>query len=110
MRGITTTSGLKPQGAPFVTWSSIGGANGTIVMSDSKTNSLFVNQALGEGPWRVVSTIAGRAYGREVRAGMLHPPMMLNGIDLFQCPIKELSGLPVVRQTRVRPKTFLLRM
>jgi hypothetical protein len=71
MRTIATTSGLKPQGAPFVTWSSMGGANGTIIVSDSTTNSLFINQALGEGSWNVVKTIAGRAYGREVRAGRL---------------------------------------
>jgi hypothetical protein len=71
MRTIATTSGLKPQGAPFVTWSSMGGANGTIIVSDSTTNSLFINQALGEGSWSVVKTIAGRAYGREVRAGKL---------------------------------------
>jgi hypothetical protein len=70
VRDITTSSGLKPQGASFVTWSSVGGANGTIVLSDSITNSLFVNQALGEGPWKTVSIIAGRAYGREVRAGI----------------------------------------
>jgi hypothetical protein len=70
MRSITTASGLKPQGAPFVTWSSIGGANGTIIVSDSTTNALFINQALGEGLWKVVSTTAARAYGREVHAGM----------------------------------------
>jgi hypothetical protein len=71
MRRITTASGLAPQGASYVTWSSIGGANGTIVVSDSTTNSLFVNQALGEGPWKVVRTNAARAYGREVHAGKL---------------------------------------
>lgn len=68
-REITTSSGLKPQGAPFVTWSALGGINGTIVVSDSTTNALFVNQALGEGVWKVVSTNAARAYGREVHAG-----------------------------------------
>ncbi|KAH7074237.1 hypothetical protein FB567DRAFT_479748 [Paraphoma chrysanthemicola] len=64
---VTTASGLKPQGAPFVTWSSLGGANGTIILSDSSSNSLFINQALGTGLWKVISTVAGRAYGREVR-------------------------------------------
>jgi hypothetical protein len=70
MRSITTTTSLKPQGAPFVTWSPLGGTNGTIVVSDSTTNALFTNQALGEGLWRVIPTIAARAYGREVHAGM----------------------------------------
>ncbi|KAF2825160.1 hypothetical protein CC86DRAFT_325055 [Ophiobolus disseminans] len=68
IRDIVSTTGVKPQGASFVTWSLIGGANGTIILSDSVTNSIFVNQALGEGPWKVVATTAGRALGREVRA------------------------------------------
>jgi hypothetical protein len=68
-REITTASGVKPQGAPFVTWSSIGGANGTIILSDSTSSSLFINQASGEGLWKVIPTVAGRAYGREIRAG-----------------------------------------
>lgn len=69
---VTTASGAKPAGAPFVTWSSIGGANGTIILSDSASNSVFINQALGNGPWKVVSTTAGRAFGREVRTGKRH--------------------------------------
>lgn len=71
MREVITTTGAKPQGAPFVTWVSTGGVNGTIVLSDSTSNSVFVNQALGEGPWRVIETTAGRAYAREVRDGEL---------------------------------------
>ncbi|KAH7381310.1 hypothetical protein DE146DRAFT_282010 [Phaeosphaeria sp. MPI-PUGE-AT-0046c] len=67
-REIITSSGLKPQGAPFVTWSALGGVNGTIVVSDSASNALFINQALGEGMWKVVRTNAARAYGREVHA------------------------------------------
>lgn len=68
VREITTASGAKPQGAPFATWSPIGGTNGTIILSDSTTNSIFTNQALGEGPWKVIPTKAGRAFGREARA------------------------------------------
>ncbi|CAO2647579.1 Nn.00g085010.m01.CDS01 [Neocucurbitaria sp. VM-36] len=65
---ITTSTGTRLQGAPYVTWSPVGGANGTIVLSDSTSNSVFVNQALGEGAWKEVKTTAGRAYAREVRA------------------------------------------
>lgn len=64
---ITTTSAL-PRGASYVTWSSVGGANGTIILSDSTSNSIFFNQALGEGQWKVLATPAGRALGREARA------------------------------------------
>ncbi|KAH8722994.1 hypothetical protein GQ44DRAFT_828627 [Phaeosphaeriaceae sp. PMI808] len=68
VRTITATSGAKPQGAPSVAWSSVGGTNGTIILSDSTTGSLFINRALGQGPWSVIATPAGRAYAREVRA------------------------------------------
>jgi hypothetical protein len=71
VREIITSSGLKPRGTPSVTWSSLGGANGTIVVADSLTNALFINQALGEGVWKAVSVNLARAYGREVHAGML---------------------------------------
>jgi hypothetical protein len=71
-RRIITSTGVTPRGNPYVTWSPLGGTNGTIVLSDSTSNSVFVNQALGEGLWREVSTTAGRAYGREVRAGEYH--------------------------------------
>ncbi|KAH7397387.1 hypothetical protein BKA66DRAFT_408260, partial [Pyrenochaeta sp. MPI-SDFR-AT-0127] len=69
MREVVTNTGVKLQGAPFVTWLSIGGANGTIVLSDSASNSIFINQALGEGSWKEVQTTAGRAFAREVRDG-----------------------------------------
>ncbi|KAH9876583.1 hypothetical protein J1614_003714 [Plenodomus biglobosus] len=65
---IRTTTGLQPGGASYVTWSSLGGSNGTVVLSDSRSNSVFINQAVGAGLWREVSLKAGRAYGREVRS------------------------------------------
>jgi hypothetical protein len=105
MRTITTSSGLRPQGAPFVTWSSLGGVNGTIVVSDSTTNSLFVNQALGEGVWKVVKTTAGRAYGREVRAGRsLRKGKGAPVANDLQFLTRELSALLVVRRVRDPPK------
>ncbi|KAL1610540.1 hypothetical protein SLS60_002209 [Paraconiothyrium brasiliense] len=65
-RDVRVDTGLVPSGVPSVTWTPLGGANGTIVLSDSRSNSVFVNQALGEGTWRELKTTAGRAYGREV--------------------------------------------
>ncbi|KAF1850269.1 glycoside hydrolase family 93 protein [Cucurbitaria berberidis CBS 394.84] len=67
-RQITTTTGTRLQGAPYATWSPVGGANGTIVLSDSTSNSIYINQALGEGLWKEIQTTAGRAYAREVRS------------------------------------------
>lgn len=65
-REVRVDTGLVPSGVPSVTWTPLGGANGTIVLSDSKSNSVFVNQYLGEGEWWELSTTAGRAFGREV--------------------------------------------
>lgn len=50
-----------------MTWSPLGGTNGTIVVSDSDSNAVFVNQALGQGIWKQVNTTAGRAYSREIQ-------------------------------------------
>lgn len=65
---VVTSTGVKLQSAPFVTWLSLGGTNGTLVLSDSTSSSVFVNEALGQGVWKEVSTAAARAYGREVKA------------------------------------------
>ncbi|KAF2679768.1 glycoside hydrolase family 93 protein [Lentithecium fluviatile CBS 122367] len=66
-REIRTDTGIIPQGAPFVTWSALGGPNGTVVLTDSRTASIFINRARGEGTWAEVATTAGRAEGREVK-------------------------------------------
>lgn len=66
-REARTNTGVTPQGASFVTWSSLGGANGTVVLSDSRTSSLFINEAYGDGVWTEIPSTAGRAVGREVR-------------------------------------------
>jgi hypothetical protein len=64
---IRTNTGSTPQGASFVTCSSMGGANGTVVLSDSRTSSLFINENHGDGAWTEIPSTAGRAVGREVR-------------------------------------------
>ncbi|CBX96272.1 hypothetical protein LEMA_P111910.1 [Plenodomus lingam JN3] len=65
---VRTATGPQPRGASYVTWSPLGGSNGTIVLSDSTSSSVFINQALGAGHWREIKVKAGRAYGREVRS------------------------------------------
>ncbi|ORY10113.1 BNR/Asp-box repeat domain protein [Clohesyomyces aquaticus] len=64
---LVVNTGAKLDSGPYVTWTPIGGVNGTIVVSDSTTNSIYVNRALGVGTWTEVKTVAGRAYSREVR-------------------------------------------
>ena len=64
---IVVTDGVQPNAGPFVTWTSYGGTNGTIVVSDSNNKNVYVNEALGQGTWKEVKTTAGRAYSREVQ-------------------------------------------
>jgi hypothetical protein len=66
-RKLDINTGAQANGSPFVTWTPLGGANGTIVVSTSDSNSVFINQALAESSWKEVKTPAGRAYSREVR-------------------------------------------
>ena len=72
-REVRVDTGIVPSGSPSVAWTPIGGANGTIVLSDSKSSSVFVNQALGEGEWWELKTTAGSALGREVVIRKLCP-------------------------------------
>lgn len=39
--------GTQPQSSPYITWSPVGDANGTIVASIGTHTEVFVNQALG---------------------------------------------------------------
>jgi hypothetical protein len=64
---IQTNTGRLPQGASFVTWSALAGPNGTIVLTDSRTSSVFINRGRGEGIWEEIASPAGRAEGREVK-------------------------------------------
>ena len=59
--------GFRPDAAPYVTWSPVGGSDGTIVVSDADNNAVFVNQRLGRGDWRGIANPAGRAYSRELK-------------------------------------------
>ncbi|KAF2200590.1 hypothetical protein GQ43DRAFT_441428 [Delitschia confertaspora ATCC 74209] len=64
---IIVSSGTQPDSAPYVIWSPVGGVNGTIIVSDADHNSVFINQALGEGNWTEVKTPAARSYSRELK-------------------------------------------
>jgi hypothetical protein len=64
---VSNGNSTQPHEGPFVTWSPLGGNNGTIVVSDSTSNAVYVNQALGQGAWKALDTPVGRAYSREVR-------------------------------------------
>ena len=67
VQALIPTSGVEPGAAPYVVWTPAGGKNGTIVVSSTTLNSVFINQALGQGNWTEVQSPAPRAYSRSIR-------------------------------------------
>ncbi|KAK5169359.1 uncharacterized protein LTR77_005334 [Saxophila tyrrhenica] len=58
-------NGFQPSSSPYVVWSSCGGPNGTIVVSDADHSGVFINTMLGdETGWRYKVTEARPAYSR----------------------------------------------
>jgi len=58
-------NGYQPSSSPYVVWSSVGGPNGTIVVSDADHNGVFINEHLGAADqWRYKLTEAPAAYSR----------------------------------------------
>ena len=68
-RPVKTTSGYVPKGSPSNIWTSVGGANGTIVVSAASNAELYINRKNGEGPWTVLNTNAPAAYTRYLDVG-----------------------------------------
>ncbi|KAJ5683014.1 hypothetical protein N7462_006179 [Penicillium macrosclerotiorum] len=64
---LVVSSGTEPTSSPYVTWTSYGGTNGTIIASSGSYSTLFINQALGEGEWTEISCSEGTSYSRSLR-------------------------------------------
>ena len=92
-------TGVVPSGSPSVTWSPLGGSNGPIVLSDSKSGSVFVNQALGEGEWWELPTTAGRALGREVAIRKSDPVHSSEELELIYAAANDQTKLRFVGGT-----------
>jgi hypothetical protein len=62
---LVSTAGNRPVSSPSVVWSSVGGANGTIVLSGGSSGNVYVNRALGaSGAWVEHTTPQPGAYSR----------------------------------------------
>jgi len=58
----------QPQSSPYITWSPVGGPNGTILVSCGTLSPVFYNQALGDvNSWKAADTGVGIAYTRHLR-------------------------------------------
>ncbi|GFG26944.1 hypothetical protein IFM61606_06952 [Aspergillus udagawae] len=81
---LVTNTGYVPTSSPYVVWTPYGGVNGTIIVSAYSSSSVFINQALGEGPWREIPTSEPNAYTRSLRILSEDPKMLLiNGAGVL---------------------------
>jgi hypothetical protein len=64
----STGTGVQPNGSPYVVWSPLGGADGTIAVSSGSDTGIFVNQAGGDRTqWVRLETVAAKAYTRSLK-------------------------------------------
>ncbi|RDL31898.1 Oligoxyloglucan reducing end-specific cellobiohydrolase [Venustampulla echinocandica] len=98
---LISNDGAQPTGSPYVTWSPVGGANGTIIVSASSNSQIFTNNALGDAnSWKTIKTPQPAAYSRHLRvlqdpnhllimgAGVL-PPSTTNKVSVSVIDLKQ---------------------
>lgn len=64
---IVDGKGAQPRGGPYITWTPKGGKDGTIILSDSSSNGVYINRALGQGNWQYLDIPIARAFSRELK-------------------------------------------
>ncbi|KAI1367239.1 Sialidase [Xylaria arbuscula] len=103
---LKSTAGSTTTSSPFVVWSSIGGANGTIILSGGSASNIFVNQNLGDpDSWVEYTTPQPNAYSRSmvlfqdddskmliIGAGHL-PPSSTNYVSVSVIDLEAAMGL-----------------
>ncbi|KAK1962798.1 family 93 glycoside hydrolase [Colletotrichum sublineola] len=64
---LVSDKGTRPVSSPFVVWTPVGGANGTIVLSGGSQSNIFVNRALGDpSAWVEFPVPQPNAYSRSL--------------------------------------------
>ena len=75
---LVANDGTQPTSSPYITWSPIGGKNGTIIVSSGSLTEIFINQALGAtDAWMKVPTPEGVSYTRHLRVFKGNPNHLL---------------------------------
>lgn len=65
---LVSNDGIQPTSSPYITWSPVGGVNGTIIVSSGSYSQVFTNQALGDvNAWKTVPTPEEVSYSRHLR-------------------------------------------
>jgi hypothetical protein len=68
----------QPTSSPYVTWSSVGGVNGTIIVSSGNEEPIYVNRALGDvNSWSEHNVSQPAAYTRHLRVLRYNPNALL---------------------------------
>lgn len=86
-------NGVHPTSSPYVTWSSVGGPNGSILVSCGTLSQIFINNELGAvDAWKMASTPG--SYFRTRHSGSRHVGTARHGFTpkaclgaLRQCPL-----------------------
>ncbi|KAJ1323338.1 sialidase-1 [Microdochium nivale] len=103
---LLSTRGTAPISSPYVVWSPIGGANGTIVLSGGSQSNIFVNRALGHpSAWVEYAVPQPNAYSRglaifksnpswlAVIGGGWLPPSSQNRVSISVVNLAQLIGV-----------------
>ncbi|PSR77750.1 hypothetical protein BD289DRAFT_377506 [Coniella lustricola] len=102
---VAANTGTVPTGSPYVTWSSVGGKNGTLVVSCGGLSTVFTNTQLGaQDAWEEKQTSQPTSYTRSLRvfaeeqdrllimgAGVL-PPSTTNNVSYSILSIEGLQS------------------
>ena len=74
----TAVQTLEPGSAPYVVWSPVGGANGTIVVTDGNHKKLFVNRLGGAiDGWETRDVPQPHGYARSLHVLNTHPDHLM---------------------------------
>lgn len=98
---LKATDGTQATGSPYVVWSPVGGANGTIIASGHSNSEIFINTNLGQGAWKKVASPEATHYTRHLRVlrdptkllimgGGQLPPSSTNKVQLSVMDISNL--------------------
>ncbi|KAF2014678.1 glycoside hydrolase family 93 protein [Aaosphaeria arxii CBS 175.79] len=73
-RPIVINNVTAPNASPYVAWSSLGGPNGTIVVSDADRAQVYTNSFGGDiDKWEEHGTPAGAVYSRAIQISKMYP-------------------------------------
>jgi hypothetical protein len=81
---VIASDGTQPTSSPYVTWSPVGGRNGTIIVSSGTYSDIFINQALGAvDAWVKVATPESVSYTRSLRVLQNPNLLLISGAGLL---------------------------